>query len=152
MFSRVKVRTCAGQSSSSTPNSLIHIFMDLALCTGAQSCWNRKWPSPNCSYKVGSSGPQNALTPLCDFLLPTTSWLSCCCSQLTIRKDLPPLVTVAMSDKPRRSHTLPCSHAMKNTLWSREDTDKVLTDRTDQVTFDMKQSVNFQIWNFFKEM
>jgi len=26
---------CAGQSSSSTPNSLIHVLMDLALCTGA---------------------------------------------------------------------------------------------------------------------
>ena len=25
---------CAGQSSSSTPNLLIHVFMDLALCTG----------------------------------------------------------------------------------------------------------------------
>ncbi|KAL7889348.1 hypothetical protein AOLI_G00016060 [Acnodon oligacanthus] len=24
------------------------------LCTGAQSCWNRKGPSPNCSHKVGS--------------------------------------------------------------------------------------------------
>ena len=45
---------CAGQSSSSTPNLLIHVFMDLALCTGAQSCWNRKRPSPNCSHKVGS--------------------------------------------------------------------------------------------------
>ena len=45
---------CASQSSSSTPNSLIHVFMDLALCTGAQSCWNRKGPSPNCSHKVGS--------------------------------------------------------------------------------------------------
>ena len=45
---------CAGQSSSSTPNSLIHVFMDLALCTGAQSCWKRKGPSPNCSHKVGS--------------------------------------------------------------------------------------------------
>jgi len=43
----------AGQSSSFTPNSLIHVFMDLALCTGAQSCWNRKGPSPNCSHKVG---------------------------------------------------------------------------------------------------
>uniref|UniRef100_A0A3B4DS63 NACHT domain-containing protein n=1 Tax=Pygocentrus nattereri TaxID=42514 RepID=A0A3B4DS63_PYGNA len=40
---------CAGQSSSSTPNSLIHVFMDPALCTAAQSCWNRKGPSPNCS-------------------------------------------------------------------------------------------------------
>ena len=45
---------CAGQSSSSTPNSLIHVFMDLALCTGAESCWNRKKPSPKCSHKVGS--------------------------------------------------------------------------------------------------
>uniref|UniRef100_A0A3P8S0T8 Uncharacterized protein n=1 Tax=Amphiprion percula TaxID=161767 RepID=A0A3P8S0T8_AMPPE len=26
---------CAGQSSSSTPDSVIHVFMDLALCTGA---------------------------------------------------------------------------------------------------------------------
>ncbi|CAI9572610.1 unnamed protein product, partial [Staurois parvus] len=25
---------------------------------------------------------QNALTPLCHFAWPTTSWLSCCCSQL----------------------------------------------------------------------
>ena len=45
---------CAGQSSSSTSNSLIHVFADLALCTGAQSSWNRKGPSPNCSHKVGS--------------------------------------------------------------------------------------------------
>ena len=36
---------CAGLSSSSTPNSFIHVFMDLPLCTGAQSC---------CSHKVGS--------------------------------------------------------------------------------------------------
>ncbi len=28
--------------------------MDLALCTGAQSCWNRKWSSPDCSHNVGS--------------------------------------------------------------------------------------------------
>ncbi|XP_058258308.1 uncharacterized protein LOC131361290 isoform X2 [Hemibagrus wyckioides] len=45
---------CAGQSSSSTPDSVIHVFMDLALCTGAQSCWKRKGPAPNCSHKVGS--------------------------------------------------------------------------------------------------
>ncbi|KAI4876687.1 hypothetical protein NFI96_002243 [Prochilodus magdalenae] len=32
----------AGQSSSSTPDSLIHVFMELALCTAVQSCWNRK--------------------------------------------------------------------------------------------------------------
>ena len=29
-------------------------FMDLALCTGAHSCRNRKGPSPNCSHKVVS--------------------------------------------------------------------------------------------------
>lgn len=39
---------CAGQSSFSTPDLLIHVFMDLA------SCWNRKEPSPNCSYNVGA--------------------------------------------------------------------------------------------------
>ena len=34
---------------------LIHVCMDLALCTGAQACWNRKGPnSPNCPHKVGS--------------------------------------------------------------------------------------------------
>ncbi|XP_073699838.1 Fc receptor-like protein 5 [Garra rufa] len=45
---------CAGQSSSSTPDSVIHVFMDLALCAGAQSCWKRKGPAPNRSHKVGS--------------------------------------------------------------------------------------------------
>lgn len=33
----------AGPSGCSTPNSLIPLFMNLALCTGVQSCWNRKW-------------------------------------------------------------------------------------------------------------
>ena len=51
---RLKLGLCAGQSISSTPNWLIHVFMDLALCTGDQSCWNRKGPSPNCFHKVGS--------------------------------------------------------------------------------------------------
>ena len=32
---------------------LIPVFMDLDLCTGALSCWNRKGPSPNCFHKVG---------------------------------------------------------------------------------------------------
>ena len=32
----------------------IHVSMDLALCTGAQSCWKRKGPAPNWSHKVGS--------------------------------------------------------------------------------------------------
>ena len=51
---RLRSGLCAGQSSSSTPNPLIHVFMHLALCTDAQSCWNWKGPSPNCSHKVGS--------------------------------------------------------------------------------------------------
>ncbi len=34
---------------SSTPNSSNHVFMELALCTGAQTCWNRKGPSSNWS-------------------------------------------------------------------------------------------------------
>ena len=45
---------CGGQSSSSTPNSSNRVFIVLALCTGAQSCWNRKGPSPNCCHKVRS--------------------------------------------------------------------------------------------------
>jgi hypothetical protein len=39
---------CAGQSSSSALISKKHFCMDLALCKGALSCWNRKGPSPNC--------------------------------------------------------------------------------------------------------
>lgn len=32
---------CAGQSCSSTPNSLIYVFMGLPFCTAVQSCWNK---------------------------------------------------------------------------------------------------------------
>ncbi|XP_061781022.1 uncharacterized protein [Nerophis lumbriciformis] len=45
---------CAGQSSSSTPDSVIHVFIDFALCTGAQSRWKRKGTNPNCSRKLGT--------------------------------------------------------------------------------------------------
>lgn len=41
---RFSLGLCAGQSGSSTPGSLTHVFMDLAFCTSA--CWNRKRPSP----------------------------------------------------------------------------------------------------------
>ncbi len=41
---------CVSQSSSSKPNPFKHVFVGLVLCTGAQSCWNRKEPSPK--YKV----------------------------------------------------------------------------------------------------
>ena len=49
---RLRSGLWAGQSSSSTPNWLIQVFTDLALCTGAQSCWSRNGPSPNCFHKV----------------------------------------------------------------------------------------------------
>ncbi|KAI4894323.1 hypothetical protein NFI96_009596 [Prochilodus magdalenae] len=42
------------RSGSSTPDSLIHVYMELALCTCVRSCWSRKGPSPNCPHKVGS--------------------------------------------------------------------------------------------------
>uniref|UniRef100_A0A3Q2R0I1 SRCR domain-containing protein n=1 Tax=Fundulus heteroclitus TaxID=8078 RepID=A0A3Q2R0I1_FUNHE len=45
---------CAVLSSSSTPDSAIHVFMDLALCSGAQSCWKRMGTAPNYSHKNGS--------------------------------------------------------------------------------------------------
>jgi len=32
----------------------LHVFMDLVLSTRAQSCWNRKGPSTNCSHKFGT--------------------------------------------------------------------------------------------------
>lgn len=41
------------QSSSSRPNFLIRVFVDIALCTGAHWCWNRNKPSPNSSHNVG---------------------------------------------------------------------------------------------------
>ncbi len=43
---------------------------------------------------------------------------------------------------------LSCSHAMKNTLRSKYDTDSAPTDKTELVTFGMKQSVSFQILKF----
>ena len=45
----------AGKSSSSTPISTNHFYMDLTLCSGALSCWNRKGPSSNCCHKIGST-------------------------------------------------------------------------------------------------
>jgi hypothetical protein len=46
---------CTGQSSYYTLVSKNYFCMDLGLCTGALSCWNRKGPSPNCCHKVGST-------------------------------------------------------------------------------------------------
>jgi len=53
VFYRVEVRTlCRPVKFFHT--QLAHLFIDLALCTGAQSCWNRKGPFPDCFPKVGS--------------------------------------------------------------------------------------------------
>ena len=46
--------------------------MDQALCTGAQSCWNRKGPSSNCSHKVGSMELSNMSWYAEAFRLPFT--------------------------------------------------------------------------------
>ena len=48
----LRLGLCAGQSSSSTSISTNNFFMDLALCTGTLSCWNKKGPSPNCCHKL----------------------------------------------------------------------------------------------------
>ena len=55
VFNGLRSGCCAGQSSSSTPTLRNDFSMDLALCTGALSCWNRKQPSSNCCQKVGST-------------------------------------------------------------------------------------------------
>ncbi len=62
--------------------------------------------------------------------------------QLTVRKTRPPLVTVAMTDKTMPlSHYTSCSHAVKNTLQSKEETDNTPTEKTEQVTSNMKQGL-----------
>ncbi len=58
---------------------------------------------------------------------------------LTLCKDPPPIVTVAVSDEPWRSH------AVKNASQSKDNTDNTPTDKTEQLTFGMKQSLSFQI-------
>ncbi len=57
-------------------------------------------------------------------------------NELTVRKTRPPLVTVAMPDIPPSHYT--CSHAVKNTSQSKEETDNTLTEKTEQVTSGMK--------------
>jgi len=47
----------------------------------------------------------------------------------------------AMSNKPCRSQATPCFDTVKNTSRSKEDTDNMLTDRTEQVTLNLKQSL-----------
>ncbi len=51
---------------------------------------------------------------------------------------------------PLSRHAL-CSHAVTNTLWSKEETDNTLIDKTEQVTSGMKQGCSFQILRLFKK-
>ncbi len=39
-----------------------------------------------------------------------------------------------------------CSHAVTNTPWSKEETDNAPTDKTEQVTLGMKQSLKFGLF------
>jgi hypothetical protein len=52
--------------------------MDLTLCTGALSCWNRKGPSPNCCHNVGStkSSRMSSYAVVLRFLFTGTKWFS----------------------------------------------------------------------------
>ena len=65
--SRLSSGLCAGQVH---PHQLIHVFVDLGLSTGAQSCWNRKWPGPNCSHKIGSVELSNISWYAESFIVP----------------------------------------------------------------------------------
>lgn len=41
------------KASSSSPNPLMHLFIDLALNSGSKLIWNMNRPFPNSSHKVG---------------------------------------------------------------------------------------------------
>jgi hypothetical protein len=56
LFDVVKVRAlCRSVKFFHTPISTNHFCMDLALCMGELSCWNRTGPSPNHCHKFGST-------------------------------------------------------------------------------------------------
>ena len=61
--------------------------MDLVLCTGAQSCWSRKGPSPNCFHKAGSV-KLSKISRYAGIMHPTLCialgdvWLGCSCSAM----------------------------------------------------------------------
>lgn len=50
VFGGVEVRALCGPVLT---HSSHHVCMDLALCTGAHSCWDRKGPPPNLPHNVG---------------------------------------------------------------------------------------------------
>ncbi len=49
------------------------------------------------------------------------------------------------------SHHTQYSHTVKNTLWSKEKTDDAPTDKTEQVTFGVKQNLSFRILAFLNK-
>ena len=67
---RFRSGLCAGQSSSSTQNSLIHVFMDFVHWSTV--CWNRNGPSSNCSHKVASMESSNISWYVEAFRVPFT--------------------------------------------------------------------------------
>ncbi len=72
--------------------------------------------------------------------------------KLTVHKNLPSVVTAATSEKPRLSHIT--NHILTQSKIhrkSKEETDNVPTDETEQVTSDMKQGLSFQMLSFFKK-
>ncbi len=76
-------------------------------------------------------------------------------NQLTVRKNRPPLVTVAMTDKQCSSHTTHMFSRSENTSQSKEETDDTPTEKTEagyfwyQTRFQDPQLLN---WVIFKEI
>ncbi len=60
-------------------------------------------------------------------------------TQLALHKDPTPLVYDASFDKPLRSHATHHVLTQWKLHWRKEETDNTLTDKTEQVTFVMKQ-------------
>ncbi len=93
------------------------------------NCWFRQDP-----FKLFA--PPSAHLRIILLLVLDSFWVGH--DQLTICKTRPPLVTVA---KQCRSHYTSCSHTVKNTSQSKEETDNTPTEKTEQVTSDMKQGL-----------
>lgn len=72
---QLRAGLCVGQSGSSPLNLLIRDFMDLVLCTGAGSCWNRKCPGMLMCYVPSTGTKEMCPTPENPSKLYT--WTSC---------------------------------------------------------------------------
>ncbi len=58
---------------------------------------------------------------------------------------MPPPLSYCYVQQVPLSHYTSCLHAVENTSQSKEETDNTPTDKTEQVTSGMKQSLSFQI-------